>query len=274
MKISVIIPTYNEEKNIADCIVSLRKQTEKDCEIVVVDDRSTDGTLNILRELEVKVLEQKHQGPGIARNLGARHAKGKILVFVDSDMTFSRDFLQNLVGDIKQGKTKGTFSKDEFVSNWENVWARCWNINEGLPSKRRLPANYPNHQKVFRAILKSEFDRVEGFSKGGYTDDYTLSAKLGYEAEAASNAVFYHKNPDTLSEVYKQAKWVGKREYKLGAIGNYIALFRASFIPTMFFGLYKSLVYSEPRFLVFKAVYDQGIFVGILEMMFTGKTAK
>ena len=241
MLISVIIPTYNEEKVIGECLESLKGQNEKNFEIIIVDDGSTDITKEIVKNYSVKLLEQKHQGPAAARNLGAEHAKGKILVFVDADMTFHSKFLRNLIEPISQNKTRGTFSKEEYVSNWSNVWARCWNYNDNLFGKRRLPQNYPDHQKVFRAILKSEFDKVGGFSKGGYTDDYTLSEKLGYEAANTKDAVIYHKNPATLREVYYQAKWVGKREYKLG---------------------------------VFKAVYDHGIFVGISEMMRSGKMSK
>ena len=76
-------------------------------------------------------------------------------------MTFDKNFLQNLTQPIIDAKKKGlstpagTFSKNEIVSNWDNVWARCWNINNNLPPKKRLPNNYPDHQKVFRAILKS-----------------------------------------------------------------------------------------------------------------------
>ncbi|CAN5302209.1 hypothetical protein BH10PAT1_BH10PAT1_3070 [soil metagenome] len=267
MKISVIIPVFNEEKVIAECLTSLREQNEKDFEIIVVDDGSTDKTLEIIRKFNVVILEQKHQGPATARNLGAKNAKGKILVFVDADMTYNSNFLQNLVKPIQENKANGTFSKDEFVSNWNNNWAIDWNINENLPDKRRLPKNYPDHQKVFRAILKSEFDKVGGFSKGGYTDDYTLSDKLGYEATAATNAVFYHRNPDSLEEVYKQAKWMGKREYKLGIVGILIALIRSSLPISIIVGIWKKIF-------VFKIIYDFGIFVGILEMVITNKTAK
>jgi glycosyltransferase involved in cell wall biosynthesis len=278
IKISVIIPTYNEEKNILECVESILSQKTKDFEVIIVDDGSTDKTLEILevisKTLPVKVYKQNHKGPASARNLGAKHAKGKILVFVDSDMIFSRDFLQNLVKDITDNKTKGTFSKDEYVSNYKNVWARCWNVNENLPSKRRLPINYPNVQKVFRAILKSEFDRVNGFSKGGYTDDYTLSEKLGYEATAANEAVFYHKNPRSLSEVFSQAKWIGKRKYKFGQIGYILALFRASLPVSFLIGIYKSILNHNFNFLIFKIVYDLGVFIGILEMLMIGKTAK
>src|SRR6185369_2940504 len=134
-----------------------------------------------------------------------------------------------------------------------------WNINENLPDKRRLPLNYPDIQKVFRAILKSEFDKVHGFSKGGYTDDYTLSEKLGYEAIVASDAVFYHKNPDSLDEIYRQARWIGKRDYKLGFLGILIALLRASFPVSLVIGIIKSIINLNINFLVFKILYDFGI---------------
>jgi glycosyltransferase involved in cell wall biosynthesis len=286
MLVSVIIPTYNEEKSIAECILSLKKQTLKNIEIICVDDGSADNTLNILEKLGIGVYKQKHQGPAMARNLGAKKAQGKILVFVDADMTFDSNFLRNLIKPITQNKTKGTFSREEFVGNWDNVWARCWNINEGLPDKKRLPILYPDHQKVFRAILKSEFDKVGGFSKGGYTDDYTLSEKLGYEATAVNDAIFYHKNPDSLGEVYSQAKWVGKRNYKLGGFGTIFTLIKSTFFGSILYTIrvmtirltghvYTAIDRQDlPYFAIFKCVYDFGIFVGILEMIFTGKLSK
>src|SRR3989344_1367122 len=200
MKVTVIIPTYNEEDVIGDCLESLSKQTYHDFEIIVVDDGSTDKTIEVLQKFQIpnskfQILRQKHGGPGAARNLGAGRASGEVLVFVDADMTFDKNFLKNLVKPILSGKTKGTFSKYEYVSNWENVWARCWNINQNWEERRRHPKYYPDKQKVFRAILKSEFDKVGGFTPGGYTDDYSLYEKLGYMAVSAQGAIFYHKNP-------------------------------------------------------------------------------
>src|SRR5258708_40324123 len=96
MKVSVIIPVYNEEEVIGECLSSLKKQSAKDFEIIVVDDGSYDSTLEILQAFDVRIFKQNHHGPGVARNLGAKHAKGKILVFVDADMTFDRDFVKNL----------------------------------------------------------------------------------------------------------------------------------------------------------------------------------
>jgi glycosyltransferase involved in cell wall biosynthesis len=279
MKISVIIPTYNEKSVLGSCIESLGDQTLTDFEIIVVDDGSTDGTVEILRNLQLiipnfRFFVQKHKGAGAARNLGAKHAKGRILVFVDADMTFDRDFIRNLTLPIVNGISKGTFSKEEYVSNWENIWARCWNINEGWEEKRRHPKNYPDIQPVFRAILKSEFDKVGGFTPGGYDDDWSLGRKLGYGAVAAPGAIFYHKNPSSLTEVYNHAKWVGKRRYKLGLVGLLVALIRSSFPVSLIVGLSKSFAILNFKFLIFKLVYDFGIFVGVLEFLVTKKSSK
>ncbi|KKT65971.1 MAG: hypothetical protein UW60_C0031G0002 [Candidatus Woesebacteria bacterium GW2011_GWA2_44_33] len=254
MKVSIVIPTYNEERVIGKCLESLKNQIYADFEIIVVDDGSSDKTLRIISGQKVKALRQKHKGPGAARNLGAKHANGEILVFVDADMTFDKNFLKNLVKPIVSGKTKGTFSKYEYVSNWDNLWVRCWNINQNWEDTRRPPQNYPDTQKVFRAILKKEFDKVGGFTPGGYTDDYSLYDKLGYLAVSAPGAIFYHKNPENLGEIFKQAKWIGKRRYKLGALGYLVALIRASLPISILIGMIKSILRSRPRFLIFEVI--------------------
>jgi glycosyltransferase involved in cell wall biosynthesis len=116
MKASVIIPTYNEGDVILECLKSLEKQTLEDFEVIIVDDGSTDGAIDVtskftVKGLPVSLLYQKHLGPGVARNLGAKHANSNVLVFVDADMTFSRNFLKELTKPILKEKSKGTFSK-------------------------------------------------------------------------------------------------------------------------------------------------------------------
>ncbi|MFZ3301240.1 MAG: glycosyltransferase family 2 protein [Microgenomates group bacterium] len=279
MKISIIIPTYNEESVILDCLQSLEKQSLNDFEVIVVDDGSTDKTIELLKQFKVKnyklkILFGNHQGAGAARNLGAKSATGDIFVFVDSDMTFDRHFLKMLVKPIVAGKTMGTFSKDEYVSNWDKPLSRAYNLNEGWENKKRHPKKYPDTQKVFRAILHKEFDRVGGFTAGGYNDDWSLSEKLGYEAVLAEKAIFFHKNPDNLKEIFKHAQWVGKRQYKFGLFGYVVGLIRSSLPISLIVGLVKSFFSGQPMFLVFKVVYDFGVFVGILKYVFTKQGSK
>jgi len=278
--ISVIIPTYNEEDVILKCLESLGKQKGVVFEVIVVDDGSSDTTPIKLREAsnilkyKLKVVNGKHNGAGAARNLGAKQAKGDILVFVDADMTFDHHFLKMLVKPIISGKSKGTFSKDEIVSNWEKPFARAYNLNEGWENRKRHPRKYPDTQKVFRAILKSEFEKVGGFTAGGYNDDWSLSEKLGYEATLAEKAIFFHKNPDSLEEIFNHAQWVGKRQYKFGLLGYLVGIVRSSLPISLVVGLIKAFIYRQPSFLVFKIVYDAGVFIGIIKYMFTKQGSK
>lgn len=99
IKVSIIIPTYNVEKYIEECLNSLVKQTFKDFEIICVDDGSKDNTLNILNRYakdysNFKVVTQTNQYAGVARNNGMQHAKGKYLLFLDSDDFFELDLLE------------------------------------------------------------------------------------------------------------------------------------------------------------------------------------
>lgn len=208
--VSVVIPAYNEARVIARCLDSLLDQTHRPCEIIVVDDGSTDGTPAIVRRCGgVTLLEQSHEGSGAARNRGARAAVGEVLCFVDADMRFARDFLARLVAPIARGDAIGTFHAVEYVANPQERWARLWNVNQRLPVTRKLPAEYPDRQAVFRAIRRDAFLAVGGFVAGGYDDDLSLAERLGTLAVAAPGAVCYHTNPARLREIYRQARWIG-----------------------------------------------------------------
>lgn len=273
-KVSVIIAAYNEQKNIKECLETITKQSYPDYEVIVVDDGSSDKTRQIIKSFSVTLFEQNHQGPAKARNLGAKQAKGKILVFMDADMTFTQTFLEELVGPVSEGIYKGTFSKEEYISNWDNVWARCWNYNQNWPKMRMIPEDYPDEGQDFRAILKSEFERVGGFDDVGYTDTWSLSKKLGYKPHSIKGAKYFHANPDNLKEVFSQSRWSAKRKYKFGLFGILIALLRNCLPFSLIKGIYKSVKYKEPLFTIFKLVYDLGAFVGILEMTWGGKLSK
>lgn len=203
--LSIIIPSYNEEKEILNCIKSLKNQTYKNFEIIVVDDGSTDKTLQILKSLkkgEIKILQQSHRGPGIARNFGAKNSAGKILIFVDADMTFDKDYLKFLIKPIIEKKAIGTEEKVQSALETQSIWSRCWGKFSTDPNKKV--------RNAFRAILKDQFFELGPFDpKYGYADDQTIYLKHGIEATVAENAICYHKNPQTLKEVYMQSRWIG-----------------------------------------------------------------
>lgn len=98
-KVSVIIPCYNAQKYIGQCIDSLLCQTLSDFEIICVDDGSTDETPVILkgyaeRDSRVKVLEQKNLYAGVARNKGLAAAEGEYVIFLDGDDFFAENMLE------------------------------------------------------------------------------------------------------------------------------------------------------------------------------------
>lgn len=89
-KISVIMPVYNVEKYIGECLNSILTQTLEDIEVICVDDGSTDNSLEILNAYAAKdsriiVINKKNEGSGIARNAGIKAAGGEYIHFVDSD---------------------------------------------------------------------------------------------------------------------------------------------------------------------------------------------
>lgn len=299
MKISIIIPTFNEEKSIGLCLQSLAQQTiAHDAEIIVVDDGSTDLTRDKVKEAtktfkNFSFLFQKHQGPGAARNLGAIKAQGKILVFVDADMQFSPDFIEKLIAPIDGKNIIGTFSTDEFLLNKDNVLARCWNLNLGRQPLKMEPKDFSasnrgvvaklkqryklaeggsveSRQKgtghVFRAILKEKFDSVGGFDTNvGYTDDWSISNKLKILAAASPGAIYFHRNPETLTEVWAQARWFGKNEFLTrNFIRKVFNMFRYNPVTGFLGGIYGWFKFNEPTFVVFKVIFDTAVFVSVL----------
>ncbi|WP_071188886.1 glycosyltransferase family A protein [Trichormus sp. NMC-1] len=87
-KISVIIPVYNSEKTVAETLDSVLAQTYGDLEVIIVDDGSTDKSIEICRQFNderIKIVHQQNRGLAGARNTGIRHAQGEFLGFVDSD---------------------------------------------------------------------------------------------------------------------------------------------------------------------------------------------
>ena len=97
MKFSIIVPVYNVEKYLTECVSSILSQSYDDYELLLIDDGSTDRSASMCDELgnnnKVKVYHQTNQGLSSARNTGINHAKGEYLVFVDSDDYIDKDSL-------------------------------------------------------------------------------------------------------------------------------------------------------------------------------------
>lgn len=105
--ISIIIPAYNAEKYIERSVNSCLKQDYLDIEIIIVDDGSTDKTLNISRKLQkninkINVLKQQNSGVSAARNLGIASAKGEYIIFLDADDYLESDFCTKMLSEMEK----------------------------------------------------------------------------------------------------------------------------------------------------------------------------
>ena len=256
--ITIIIPAYNEKKYIEKCLLSIKNQTYGPIELIVIDDGSTDNTRKIAKKYADILLTQQHQGPGTARNKAAKIAKGKILVFVDADMYLDKDYVKNIIKPIVEDKAIATFTKEEYVANPENIWSKCYSIDNNLPFNRRILEDHRDKNNIFRAILCEAFINSTMFSVNkGYRDD-EMSEK--YNIVPASGAMCFHYNPETPYDVFLSARWQGRSpEFSL----NIQNIFKYSLLNSFFVSGKKIANGSPLRFILYKFVFDLGILNGL-----------
>ena len=101
VKVSVIVPVFNTEKYLKECVDSIINQSLKDIEIIFIDDGSNDNSLSILEEYakndkRIKIISKLNEGQGVARNIGIKSAVGEYIAFVDSDDFIRIDMLEEL----------------------------------------------------------------------------------------------------------------------------------------------------------------------------------
>lgn len=95
MKISIIIPTYNEEEFLPDLLKSIKRQDFKDLEVIIADANSTDKTVEIAKSYMCKVVPGGL--PAVGRNNGAKVAKGEILLFLDADSVLTNNYITSTI---------------------------------------------------------------------------------------------------------------------------------------------------------------------------------
>ena len=154
-QISVIIPIYNCEKYIKECLSSLIKQTFKNFEIICINDGSNDDTLKILKKFEAKderiiIFNQNNSGPGIARNIGMKKSKGEYLIFLDSDDIFKKTMLEELYIKIKENDS------DVVICNSQNFEKKKW-------WKKFYEKNYLINDNIIKQKTFSSLDIEKDF---------------------------------------------------------------------------------------------------------------
>jgi glycosyltransferase involved in cell wall biosynthesis len=98
VRVSIIVPVYNNPKDLRECLSALITASYPGSEIIVVDDASTDETPSVAAQMGVRVLRlAQNSGHGVARNYGARHARGDILFFVDADVVVAPEAVRRVI---------------------------------------------------------------------------------------------------------------------------------------------------------------------------------
>jgi glycosyltransferase EpsH len=130
MKVSIIVPVYNVEKYIDQCLDSLVNQTLKDIEIIIINDGSTDNSQSIINKYvkkypqKIKSIIKENGGQGSARNLGLEIAKGEYIGFVDSDDYVDLDMYEKMYSKAKKEKSDIVICdmKDHFENGTEKYY--------------------------------------------------------------------------------------------------------------------------------------------------------
>jgi glycosyltransferase involved in cell wall biosynthesis len=107
MKLSIVIPTLNEEKYLIHLINTIKKQDYNDYEIIVSDGNSDDNTVKIAKDNNCKVVISKKRHPSHQRNQGAKIAKGELILFLDADTRLPSMFLKNTVRELESRQLLG-----------------------------------------------------------------------------------------------------------------------------------------------------------------------
>ena len=119
--ISVIIPFFNSDQTIKECLDSVFDNKFDDFEVILVSDKSTDDSISIVRNYNCKIIElNENRGPAFARNIGAKSASGEVLFFLDSDCIVKNDALINIDTILKKEKAnviQGIYSHEPHYKN-------------------------------------------------------------------------------------------------------------------------------------------------------------
>lgn len=174
-KISAVIPTFMEEQYIATLLSMLTKAKPK-IEVVVVDSKSQDKTYEIAKDFTEKAYQIEERGIAKARNYGASHANGDLIVFLDADVKLPIDFVDKVFETFIDAEVvgatcrimpeQGTFAERTFFSLYNNLI--------------RITAKFRPHSRgEFLAVRKRKFVKVGGFDESlPCLEDHDLAYRL------------------------------------------------------------------------------------------------
>jgi len=259
--VSVIVPTKNSEKFIGQCLKSIKNQTYKNLEIIVVDNNSTDNTKEIAKKYTDKVY---NQGPerSTQRNFGVNQSNGEYVVIIDSDMVLSEEVIEGCVEKIQTNEnTKGIIIPEE--SFGEGFWAQCKKLEKSF---------YVGVEwiEAARFFDKNAFLKAGGFDESMVSgEDWDLSRRIEKEGKIGRINYFIYHNEGKIGLL----KTIKKKFYYAGEFTNYAGKNKNSERfkkQTRIFSRYK-LFLSHPKKLFKNPIIGLGmLFMKTCEFAFGG----
>ena len=173
--ISIIVPIYNAEAYLKACIESLLRQTEKELQIILIDDRSTDGSYAVAQSFanqdpRILLLQQPHAGQSAARNLGLSHAQGEFIAFVDADDALEPDWCERHLAAI------------DGVDYVQSGYKRCQRSDVSNQQSAIINQKIPSHPYQFTSPCMRLYRRAAigqlSFAEGYIYEDVLFSADL------------------------------------------------------------------------------------------------
>ena len=222
--VSILIPCYNEEKRIEACINSIKETAYPTYEIIVIDDGSTDNSLNIIKSLEnVILITQKHGGKVAGLTKGMKKARYEIVISLDADTTISTDAIHKLVQPLQEDNVAATTGMCQ-VKNQKKILSWFADVEYQYINQLRMSFSQLTGTSIwffgfFAAYKKKQLKQIGGFSKQTITEDMDSCLSLnslGYDVRSV-NAYAQTVVPDTLTSLCKQ-----RFRWWLGSIQNLV----------------------------------------------------
>ena len=189
-KVSVIIPVYNGEKYIKQCLKSVIRQTLKDIEIIIVDDGSTDKTPSILRSFakkdkRIRVFTQQNGGGGAARNTGLKYATGEYLSILDADDFFETNMLELSYNKVKETNSDiVVFRSDNYIEESGKVSLMPWTIRTELLPDTQPFTGEDIKQDVFSLFTWWSWDKL-------FRTDYIKENEFYFQEQRTTNDLLF-----------------------------------------------------------------------------------
>jgi len=204
MKISVIIPTFNRKEHLKATLLSLKSQTSKDFEVIIADDGSSDGTADMLNELDVpypiKHVWQKNSGRSAARNMGIEASSGDICLFIDDHIIADKRLVEEHRIYHHRYDVAVVRGRVEFIERAEDAPAviSCIDTSKFKPplyEQQPFRMFITNNISVKKQALLSVFGFDEDFREYGLQD-----AEMGYRLKAAGYR--FKINPNAVGHIF------------------------------------------------------------------------